>query len=80
MFNGLCFFFHVDVEDYSKKANFASSLKLMEFHQLILHLKQVENTLMLVLQVQSADAGTFLIDLQGTLTGLIRREKYCFPL
>lgn len=49
MLNGLRFFFHVDVEDYSKKANFASSLKLMEFQQLILDLKQVQNMLILVL-------------------------------
>lgn len=44
MFNGLCFYFHVGAEDYSKKANFTSSLKLMEFQQLILDLKQVQNT------------------------------------
>lgn len=49
MLNGLRFFFHVDVEDYSKKAHFASSLKLMEFQQLILDLKQVQNMLILVL-------------------------------
>lgn len=41
MLNVLCFFFHVDVGDYSKKADFASSVKLMEFQQLILDLKQV---------------------------------------
>lgn len=41
MLNGLCFFFCVDVEDYSKKSSFASPLKLMEFQQLILDLKQV---------------------------------------
>lgn len=49
MLNALCFFFHVDVEDYSKKANFASSLKLMEFQWLTQDLKQVQNMLMLVL-------------------------------
>lgn len=49
MLNGLCFFFHVDAEDYSKKARFASSLKLTEFPQLILDLKQVQNMLILVL-------------------------------
>lgn len=40
----------------------------------------VQNMLMVVLQVRSADAGMFLIDLLGTPTGLIRREKYYFPL
>lgn len=49
MLNGLCFFFHVDIEDYGKKANFASPLKLMEFEQLILDPKQVQNMLILVL-------------------------------
>lgn len=36
--------------------------------------------LMLIFQALPADVGTFLTVLQGTPTGLIRREKYCFPL
>lgn len=52
--------FSVDVDDYSKKANFASSLKLMKFHLLTPGLKLVQNVLtLLVLFCQVAPGASF---------------------
>lgn len=70
--------FSIDV-DYSKRANFASSLKLMVFHPLTPGLKLVQNVLTFCCCfVLPSGAGASITDLQGAPTGSVRIERILF--